>query len=69
MWGGRRDTGQTIILENSFKKLFNEVKHSIRLLLMMESQTAGLGAEGWEWGVDQAMLARWVWPQVTLNYL
>ena len=32
MWGARRDTGKKPILENSFKKLFNEVGHIIRLL-------------------------------------
>ena len=68
MWGARMDTGMRNTLDQSFRQLINSVR---RKNLFKPSNCDNNGrftqtaqSKQWHKGLDQTMLANWVWPKV-----
>ena len=61
----RMDTGMRETLDVSMRKLINDVSISNWYFHLAYDQTAahGRGSKG----LDQTMLAKWLWPKVTVN--
>ena len=65
MWGARMDTGMRSAIDLSFRKLINDVKlQTCRLIGHSNFFTQTAQSKHGHKGLDQTMLAKWVWPEV-----